>query len=113
MQNGGLRYGRESVSLLLHLGLEIFACGEAHALGRLDFDLLLGLRIGSNARLARGYFEGAETDQLDGLVFLETAFDAVDDCFDCPLCCCAGGFFAEVFLNGCDEVSFVHGVVLT
>ena len=55
-------------------------------------------------------FEGAETDELNGLGFFDANFDAVDDSVYGAFSVCLAG--AEGFLDCCGEFYFVHLVVV-
>jgi len=54
-------------------------------------------------------FEGAETDELNGLGFFDTSLDAVDDSVHSALSVCFAG--AEGFLDCYGEFYFIHVVV--
>jgi hypothetical protein len=55
-------------------------------------------------------FEGAETDELNGLGFFDTSLDAVDDSVHSALSVCFAG--AEGFLDCYGEFYFIHVVVV-
>ena len=70
---------REVRNGLLHFRFKVFARRKTDDLGSLDLHLFLGGRIDPSAGLASGDLKGAKAYELDGLIFLEPCFDAVDD----------------------------------
>jgi hypothetical protein len=101
-QTGSLGAGGKS----LHEVLKGLASNELDRLRGPDLYLLASFRIHSSARLAGGDFEGAESNQLNGLGFFNAGFDAVDHGIHSAL---SVGFAAsEVFLDGGNEFNFVH-----
>jgi hypothetical protein len=95
--------------LELEGGFEFFAGPEADGLGGLNLDGFAGLRVAAHSRGAGLHVEGSESDELEGLVFLEGLFDAFEAGIQSAL---RGGLGLEtgvlVFLNHVDEFCFVH-----
>ncbi len=68
--------------------------------------LLASFGIYPSARLARGDFEGAKSDKLNGLGLFNAGFDAVDNGVHGALS--VGFTTSEGFLDGGNEFNFVH-----
>ena len=101
-RNGFPRCGGKS----LHELLKGFASDELYRLRGLDLDLLASLGIDPGASLAGSNLERSKTNKLNRLGFLDTRFDAVDDCINGAL---GVGFTgSEVFLDRRDKFDFVH-----
>jgi hypothetical protein len=101
-QTGSLGAGGKS----LHEVLKGLASDELDRLRGPNLDLLASFRVHPSACLARGDFEGAESNKLNGLGFFDAGFDAVDNGVHGAL---GVGFAAsEGFLDGGNEFNFVH-----
>jgi hypothetical protein len=101
-QTGFLGAGGKS----LHEVLKGFTSNELDRLRRPDLNLLPRFWVHPSARLTGGDFEGAKSDQLNGLGFLNAGFNAVDDGVHGPLSVSFAA--AEGFLDGGNEFDFVH-----
>ena len=101
-QTGFLGAGGKS----LHEVLKGFASDELNRLRGPNLYLLASFWIHPSARLARGDFEGAKSDKLNGLGLLNAGFDAVDNGVHGALS--VGFATSEGFLDGGNEFNFVH-----
>jgi hypothetical protein len=101
-QTGFLGAGGKS----LHEVLKRLASDEFNRLRSPNLYLLPRFGVDPGARLARGDFEGAESDKLNGLGLLNAGFDAIDYGVHGAL---SVSFAAsEGFLDGGNEFDFVH-----
>src|SRR4051794_29014911 len=84
---------------------QVFSCGKFHTFRRLDFDLLARLGIDPYARFAIGHAEGAEADELHGLVALQPEPDGVHHGIDAARGMRARGSVPERFKHSLDEIA--------
>ena len=101
-QTGFLGAGGKS----LHEVLKGLASDELNRLRGSNLYLLPSFWVHPSTRLAGGDFEGAESNKLNVLGFLNAGFDAVDNGVHGALS--VGFTTSEGFLDGGNEFNFVH-----
>jgi len=95
----------------LDRSLELCSSLELYILGSLDLDFFTSLGVDSLTSCPLDHGKGAETDDLNGLLLYRLG-DCIENCIKCSVSSGFGGVFAQVFLDGFDELTFIHIVFL-
>ena len=116
MAESGVNYvatlgGQQIKPGILEALLDCAGSDEADALGGFDLHGFASLGVAALACSAGGNLESAESDQLNALVFFDTFGDRVENGFQCFTCVLLCGFATKSFLDGFDELCFIHVVV--